>query len=59
MELNKDALNTLELKLAEYGKENGGISIHESMNNNDFCHPGCSGTCDANCSHGCRSMNGR
>ena len=58
MELNKETLKTLERKLAEYSKANGDIAVHDSLHNNDVCRPGCRGTCDANCTHGCRNMNG-
>lgn len=53
MKMNMDALKALELKLAEYSKENGAIAEHRSLSNNSICHPGCRGTCDATCVGGC------
>ena len=55
MKINVDALKALELKLAEYSKANGSISEHRSLSNNNTCHPGCRGTCDTTCVHGCRT----
>ncbi len=52
MEMNMDALKALELKLAEYSKENGSIAKHESLNNN-LCN-GCAVTCQGLChDNGC------
>lgn len=51
MKMNMDALKVLELKLAEYSKENGAIAEHTSSNTN-LC--GCSGTCFADCSGSCK-----
>ena len=48
MKMNMDALKALELKLAEYSKENGTIAEHTSSNMNS-CGT-CTGTCFASCS---------
>ena len=62
MKMNMDALKALELKLAEYGKENGAIAEHTSLNSNcagcmttciGQCS-GCSGSCDNTCAGSCR-----
>ena len=62
MKMDMDALKALELKLAEYSKENGMISEHESLNTNCYacdgscrgdCYPGCSGSCKTSCSGSC------
>ncbi len=51
MKMNMDALKALELKLAEYGKENGAIAEHTSSNKN-FCS-NCEAKCRASCSVDC------
>lgn len=51
MKMNMDALKALELKLAEYTKENGAIAEHESANSN--CHSACSGNCAYHCKGSC------
>lgn len=52
MNISMEALEALELKLAEYSKENGTIAKHESTNNN-HCN-GCAGTCQGLChDNGC------
>ena len=51
MKINLDALKALELKLAEYSKENGTIAEHESANTN--CSKGCIGQCYGDCSGTC------
>ena len=59
MKMNLDALKALELKLAEYGKENGIISTHESASMNYCqctglgCGTQCSGACSGSCAGGC------
>ena len=53
MQINKKALTALELKLAEYSKENGPVAEHESSNVN--CVRGCSGICSGNCEGTCKS----
>lgn len=58
MKMNMDALKALELKLAEYSKENGAISEHESANMNGcqctgHCGSQCSGSCSSSCSGSC------
>ena len=56
MKMNIDALKALELKLAEYSKENGTIAEHTSSNMNSCgictgtCFASCSGTCETTCS---------
>lgn len=56
MKMNMDALKALELKLAEYSKENGTIAEHESSNMNRYCFGcegacvGCLGSCSGSCS---------
>lgn len=52
MKMNMEALKALELKLAEYSKENGTIAIHESENANS-CKSGCTGGCYGECYHSC------
>ena len=52
MKMNLDALKALELKLAEYSKENGTIAEHTSANVNG-CSSGCAGSCDGNCKFDC------
>ena len=52
MEINMDALKALELKLAEYGKENGAIAEHESANM-DYCQ--CTGHCGTECTGSCHN----
>ena len=52
MKMNMDALKALELKLAEYSKENGSIAEHTSSN---FNACGCSGRCTSNCQGGCHN----
>ena len=59
MKINMDALKALELKLAEYGKENGAIAEHESGHKNGCgtCSGtcwGCSGSCKDSCAGSCR-----
>ena len=49
MKINIDALKALELKLAEYSKENGVIADHTSNNTNCSCSGSCSGTCSGSC----------
>ena len=51
MRMNMEALKALELKLAEYSKENGLIAEHESLNVN--CKSGCSGSCSGSCRNSC------
>lgn len=57
MKINVEALKALELKLAEYTKENGAIAEHESANSN-ACQTGCfssySGRCSGDCSGSCK-----
>ena len=48
MELKKETLKALERKLAEYSRKNGGIALHESLNQNGICSPGCTTSCKAN-----------
>ena len=62
MKMNMNALKALELKLAEYGKENGTIAIHESANRNGYgstscgtCYGGCMFDCDGGCKDGCNA----
>ena len=52
MKMNMDALKALELKLAEYGKENGAIAEHVSENVNG-CNSGCFNSCYGSCTHSC------
>ncbi len=55
MKMNMDALKALELKLAEYSKENGVIAEHESLNTNCYvCSGSCMGDCLSNCKGSCR-----
>ena len=57
MTMNMDALKALELKLAEYSKENGTIATHESANVNSCksgCTGGCVGSCQTTCSGSCK-----
>lgn len=53
MKMNMDALKALELKLAEYRKENGAIAEHESANSN--CHSSCANNCSYECKGDCKS----
>ena len=53
MNINLKALEALELKLAEYRKENGAIAEHESSNQNS-CSSGCTGLCTTSCSTSCK-----
>ena len=52
MRMNIDAIKALELKLAEYSKENGTIAEHVSENVNS-CKSGCTGGCVGSCYHDC------
>ena len=54
MKINMDALKALELKLAEYSKENGAIAEHESGNKNGCNAADCAGSCWTSCSGGCK-----
>lgn len=60
MRMNIDAIKTLELKLAEYSKENGVIAEHasESLNYHEVgcntCVGKCTGTCDNTCAGSCK-----
>ena len=56
MKMNIDALKALELKLAEYSKENGAIATHESANTN--CRAVCGVTCSGGCTGGCSATCG-
>ena len=55
MEINMYALKALELKLAEYSKENGTIAEHESANMNSCACNGksCTGECFGSCKTVC------
>ena len=60
MKMNIEALKALELKLAEYSKENGAIAEHESKIDdygctacNSNCQWRCDGSCKNTCSGGC------
>lgn len=55
MKMNMDALKALELKLAEYSKENGSIAEHTSENKNSCgaCTGSCLGQCQGNCKYDC------
>ena len=55
MKINMDVLKALELKLAEYSKENGAIAEHVASNANCYnCHGGgCTGDCVGSCYHSC------
>lgn len=56
MKMNMDALKALELKLAEYSKENGAIAEHKSENMNGGCTcqgKSCSGECFGSCKNSC------
>ena len=55
MKMNMDALKALELKLAEYSKENGAIAEHKSANSN--CNNSCAGVCTGGCYGGCLNTN--
>lgn len=62
MKMNLDSLKALELKLAEYRKENGVIAEHESSNTNGYgstscgtCYGGCMFGCDGGCKDGCNA----
>ena len=48
MKINIDAIKALELKLAEYSKENGIIAEHASENVNS-CRSGCTSSCVGCC----------
>ncbi len=52
MKISIEAIKALELKLAEYSKENGAIAEHESANVNS-CKSGCTGSCYGSCYHSC------
>ena len=60
MRMSIDAIKTLELKLAEYSKENGVIAEHASGNMNyhevgcNTCVGKCTGTCDNSCAGSCK-----
>ena len=54
MKMNMDALKALELKLAEYGKENGAIAEHESGHKNGCNAADCAGSCWNSCSGSCK-----
>ena len=56
MKMNMEALKALELKLAEYSKENGAIAEHESANQNcsHGCYTSCIGSCEHSCSGSCK-----
>ena len=51
MKMNMDALEALELKLAEYSKVNRAIAEHESANSN--CHSSCANNCSGHCQGSC------
>ena len=51
MKMNMAALKTLELKLAEYIRENEAIAEHTSENTN--CSSGCMAYCNGTCNHRC------
>lgn len=54
MKMNLDALKALELKLADYGKENGDIAKHESSNMNGCnCKGSCGSECTGSCHYSC------
>ena len=63
MKMNLDAIKALELKLAEYDKENAIIAEHESADTNligyhcscsgDGCYMSCDGSCKRSCSGSC------
>ncbi len=57
MKMNLDALKALELKLAEYSKENGSIGDHASANSNScsICSGSCKGDCQGDCKGSCKS----
>ena len=62
MKINIEILKTLELKLAEYSKENGTIAEHASGNVNScrgICKGSCSGTCQYVCLGACTGPVGR
>ena len=52
MKINIDAIKALELKLAEYSKENGIIAEHASENVNS-CRFGCTASCYGTCQYVC------
>ena len=57
MKINMDYLKALELKLAEYSKENGTIAEHTSSNMNSCssgCFNVCVGSCKGSCSGSCQ-----
>ena len=64
MKINIEALKSLELKLAEFSKENGTIAEHESSNKNGCnscsggCMGGCGGGCYSTCIGGCKRSRG-
>ena len=51
MKISIEAIKALELKLAEYSKENGSIAEHKSANTN--CSKGCMGGCYGSCHNSC------
>ena len=54
MKMNQDALKALELKLAEYSKENGTVAEHESINMNGCpCTGQCGSECVGSCHYSC------
>ena len=55
MKMDMDALKALELKMAEYSRENGAIAEHESENKNlcETCMSTCTGQCQYSCSGSC------
>lgn len=55
MKMNMEALKALELKLAEYSKENGAIAEHESSSMNCTCqgNAACTGHCYGSCTNSC------
>ena len=66
MKMKMEALKALELKLAEYSRENGAIGEHKSSNANCYacdgscrgdCYPGCLGSCRTSCSGSCYGNN--
>ena len=58
MKINIETIKALELKLAEYSKENGTIAEHASENVNSCrgnCKVSCYGTCQYVCNSSCTS----
>ena len=55
MKIDLKIIKLLEIKLAEYGKTNGVIAEHESVNINrcDGCMGSCTGNCYGSCAVGC------